>query len=136
MLLKDIESSNLFDVGICNKLNEIVSPYIGEDKVFPVFGASETFPFITYTITPITGGHIKQSQLEVKAISDDQYEALQLLSLIDKVFDMEEDNKSLVIDNIHAISSHSGGGELFNDSIQVWEIYHIYILKWRYINNG
>jgi len=116
----------MLEIAIKNILDEIVSPI----KVTPIFGVGEG-PFVTYTVTAIDGGTVKQSQCEVKIIDSDFDNALLIREKILKKLDMEAKDPSLVNRDIILRSGLAGGGPLFNDSIQMWEISCIFIINWR-----
>lgn len=89
-------------------------------------------PGIAYTITPLTGGVVKQSQLEVRVISNDIDNALETNALIEDALDMTQNKKSLEIDGIILRSQQAGGASPnFQDGPQVWEISRYYIITWR-----
>lgn len=93
----------------------------------PSFGTGK-FPIVTYNHAPISGGPVKQSQFEIKIIDDDLDRAIDLREKVNSLLD---NGNAISTANIHLLSSLSGGGQLFNDSIQVWELSAIYIIKWR-----
>lgn len=99
-------------------------------EVTPVFGLGKA-PYLTYIVTPIDGGVVKQSQVEVKIIDDDYDNALEIREKILKKLDMENKEPSLVNSNVVLRSGLAGGGSLFNDSIQMWEVSCIFIINWR-----
>lgn len=120
----------MLEEAIKKYLEELMAPLIGEGKVFPVFGTG-TFPFLTYTITDISGGDVKESQVEIKIIADDYGRSIDLREHISSKLDMNDQSKSIAVDNIVFRSELAGGGQIFNDSIQVWELSRIFIMKWR-----
>lgn len=115
----------MLEIAIKNILEEIT-----ELKVTPVFGVGKA-PYIVYTVTPIDGGIVKQSQVEVKIIDMDFDNGLLVREKILKKLDMENKEPSLVNSNVVLRSGLAGGGTLFNDSIQMWEISCIFIANWR-----
>lgn len=115
----------MLEIAIRNILKEITGL-----KVTPVFGTGKP-PFITYTVTPQHGGAVKESQVEVKIIDSDYDNILGIRENILKVLDFEENKPSLVNGNVVLRSSLSGGGSIFNDSIQMWEESCIFIVDWR-----
>ena len=115
----------MLEIAIKNILEEITKL-----EVTPVFGMGKP-PFITYAVTPIDGGVVKQSQVEVKIIDDDFDNALKIREKILKKLDMENKDPSLVNSNVVLRSGLAGGGSLFNDSIQMWEVSCIFIINWR-----
>lgn len=116
----------MLEIAIKNILNEVVAAI----EVTPIFGVGEG-PFVTYTITPINGGVVKQSQAEIKIIDPDFDNALGIRENILKKLDMEDKEPSLVNHNIVLRSGLAGGGSIFNDSIQMWELSCIFIINWR-----
>lgn len=115
----------MLEIAIKNILDEITGL-----EVTPVFGTGEP-PFVTYTITPHGGGVVKQSQCEIKIIDPDFDNALQIRENILKKLDMEDKEPSLVNSSIALRSALTGGGSLFSDSIQMWEVSTIFIINWR-----
>lgn len=118
------------EVAMKKILEQVVSPIVGRKKVYPVFGTGKP-PFITYTITPVSGGTIKESQVEVKTIDGNIDKAIEIREAITKKLDMTGEIPSLNVGDIVLRSGLSGGGQLFNDSIQMWELSSIFIIKWR-----
>lgn len=102
-------------------------------EVTPIFGVG-LGPFVTYTHTPISGGVVKQSQIEVKIIDNDLDNAIFIRDSITKVLDFTDKMPSLTVNDIHIRSELAGGGSLFNDSIQMWELSLIFIMNWRRLN--
>ncbi|MCS6103470.1 hypothetical protein DWV13_01810 [Clostridium botulinum] len=115
----------MLEIAIKNILDEVTGL-----EVTPVFGVGEG-PFVTYTITPINGGVVRQSQCEVKIIESDFDNALEIREKVLKKLDMEDREPSLVDHDIILRSGLAGGGSLYNDSIQMWEVSCIFIIKWR-----
>lgn len=115
----------MLEIAIKNILEQITGL-----EVTPVFGLGEP-PFLTYTISPIDGGVVKQSQCEVKIIDTDFDNALEIREKILRKLDMEAKDPSLVDHDIVFRSGLAGGGSLFNDSIQMWEVSCIFIINWR-----
>lgn len=120
----------MLEMAIKKLLEGILTPLIGKGKVKPVFGTGKP-PFVTYTVTPISGGRVKESQVEVKFIDKSIDEAMILRESVTGKFDMVQRFPSLVVDDIVLRSVLAGGGQLFNDAIQMWEISSIYIITWR-----
>lgn len=113
-------------------IKTIVENSVKPIKVFPLFGTINP-PFVTYTVTPIEGGTVKTSQVEIKAIASSMEEATNIREKIIKILDMEDNDPSLISNGIHLRSGLAGGGHLFNDSIQTWELSTIFIITWRCI---
>ncbi|MCR0327612.1 hypothetical protein MKA58_09445 [[Clostridium] innocuum] len=91
------------------------------------------YPAIAYKHTPISGGHVKQSQIEVRIIGDDYDELLTIKQKVLDILDQEEDASFCRMGDILYHSELAGGGDLFNDQIQMWECVSLFILTWRCI---
>jgi len=115
--------------------NKELTNLIGNDRFFPIFTTDTEKPSIVYTFTPINGGHIKQSQLELKIIWSDYDQVKEIETNINKIMDMEEDKPFIVYGNTYFRSSLSGGGLLFRDDLQMYEDTLMFIITWR-CNNG
>lgn len=88
-------------------------------------------PGLTYTHTPISSEPINESQYEIKVIDSNLDRALQKRNELIALLNVDTSKPSLVQDNLVFRASLAGGGQLFNDSIQVWELSLIFIVKWR-----
>ncbi|MCI8851227.1 MAG: hypothetical protein HFE82_06790 [Erysipelotrichaceae bacterium] len=96
--------------------------------------ASAPFPAVSYKVTPIQGGVVRSDQLEVRIIGDDYEELSKINRRIIEQLDMEGNKPSILIDRYAMRSSLSGGGTLYNDILGKWELYTIFITKWRKIH--
>ena len=119
----------MLEYALVKILNGIATPLIGGSKVYPVFGTE--IPCITYTSTPVSGTVIKQEQVEIKIIHDDYDEALLIRKAILEKLNMKQEEPSLLIDDITLRSQLAGGGLIFNDGPQFWELSIILIITWR-----
>lgn len=97
-------------------------------KVTPFFSVGP-YPAIVYKHTPVSGGLLLESQLEIRIIGkvyDD------LLNIKQKVVEVL-DNPDMDYKDYEGFSYHSelaGGGDLFNDTIQMWECITIFTMTW------
>lgn len=121
----------MLEYAITSLLNDICAPIIGEDKISPIF--TTEVPGVTYTDTPISTGIVSEDQVEIKIIHDDIDEGLRLKKAISDKFNTKYQDEPLLANDIQIISSLAGGGSIFNDSIQTWELSLIFIMKWRNI---
>lgn len=96
--------------------------------------ASAPFPAVSYKVTPIQGGVVRSDQLEVRIIGDDYEELSKINRRIIEQLDMEGNRPSILIDRYAMRISLSGGGTLYNDILGKWELYTIFITKWRKIH--
>lgn len=122
----------MLEVVIKKILEKLVEPVIGNEKVRPLFSTS--IPGVVYDVKLITEGIIKQSQIEIKIIHEDFDEALKIRKAIIKELNFDLKKPSMQVDDIIFRSELSGGGSLFQDDIQIWEISIIFIVKWRLKN--
>lgn len=109
---------------IDTKLNIIIQPSFVTDV-----------PGYVYVHSPVNSGPVNESQYEIKIIDDDLDRAVHKRDELIKLLNLEKEKTSHCIDDLVFRSSLAGGGQLFNDSIQVWELSLIFIIKWR-LKNG
>ncbi|MBS4535832.1 hypothetical protein GOQ29_09415 [Clostridium sp. D2Q-14] len=102
-----------------------------KDRLFPVFTTNISKPSIVYSTTPISGGHVKQTQLELKIIWSDYDKTKEIETTINKIIDMEEDKSFIAYGSTYFKSSLSGGGILYRDDLQMFENTLIFIIFWR-----
>lgn len=106
-----------------------------KDRLFPIFTTDIESLSIVYNFSPINGGHIKQTQLELKIIWSDYDQVKEIEDKINKIMDMEEDKPFTAYGSTYFKSSLSGGGFLFRDDLQMYEDTLIFMITWR-CNNG
>lgn len=103
-----------------------------KDRVFPVITEDVSDVSCVYQITPQSGGHMKESQMELKIISEDYDECIELGEQLNAIFDMENDQQYIKYKGLMFHSELSGGGMLWNGPYCENTIY--YILNWRKTN--
>lgn len=80
-------------------------------KIYPVFTVDLKNISVVYTVTPLSGGHLKESQLELKVIHSDYDVCVECETKLLDLLDMEEDEPFV---NTGAIRFHSElSGEAF-----------------------
>lgn len=99
-------------------------------RVSPAFSTGP-FPSITYTLSPISEGPIKTSQLEVRVISNQLDECINFRDQIIKLLHKDEQQPSILAGDYVMRAQVSGGGWLFNSDTQMWEYPTIFIITWR-----
>lgn len=102
-------------------------------KLYPVFTTDIKNLSVKYAVTPLSGGHLKQSQLELSVIDSDYDRCQETEALLTSLLDMEGDAAFNVHEGIAFHSSLSGGGVLFNDGCQKYEDTVYFIIDWREI---
>lgn len=109
-------------------LDHILQEY-NIDGIEPIFTTS--IPGVTYTYTPIDEGAINHSQIEIKVIHKDIDEGLEILNRINNALNINAQQKSIITGGIELRPVLSGGGELFSEGPQAWELSSIFIITWR-----
>lgn len=104
--------------------------FLGDkDRIFPLFTTDISKPSIVYNFTPIGGGYIEESQLELKIIWNDYDEILNIRNRLKNILDIKEDKPSIAYANTYFRSKLSGGGLLFLDEIQMYECTMYFLVK-------
>ena len=87
---------------------------------------------VAYTFTDLSAGHLNQSQLTINVICDDYDSGMEMHHKMQELLAMEEDEPFVVFDKIRFRSElSSGGGRIYNEEIQKWELSKYYIIDWR-----
>ena len=120
----------MIHVDIKNYLEENIPELKG--RIYPVMTTDISKVCVIYNITDISAGHVNQSQITFTIISEDFDEGVEMQERIKEVLAMEEDEPYRIYgeSKFHARLS-AGGGNLFNEGPQRWEISKIYIVDWR-----
>lgn len=100
-------------------------------RLYPVFTTDIEHMTVVYKFSPITGGHLKQYQLELKIIGFDYDECLSMENKLVELLDMQEDDAFIRYGERSFHSALSGGGCLFNDGCQMYEETLYFIINWR-----
>lgn len=102
-----------------------------KDRLFPVLTTDITRLSVVYSFTPFSGGHVSQSQLELKVIGGDYDRCKEIERKLTGLLDMEEDMPFITFEGIRFHSSIAGGGVLFNDGCQMYEDTLYFMIDWR-----
>lgn len=105
-----------------------------KNRLYPVFTTDISRLSIAYNFTPVSGGHLKQCQLELKIIDADYDACKGMEAKVMKLLDMEDDNPFVVVNKIQFHSAIAGGGVLFNEGCQKYEDTLYFMIDWRKIN--
>lgn len=100
-----------------------------KDHVFPLFTTDIENMSIVYILSPITGGIVRQSNLELKIIYKDLDETEKVKEDLINIFDTTDQENTISINNDYFTGSLSGGGTIFRDDLQLYENTIIFILK-------
>lgn len=121
-------------------MEELIKQFIEDcipelaEKLYPVFTENTKNLSIKYVVTPLSGGHVKQSQLQLVAIGPDYDECMAARERLCRILDMEPDQAPKRTENLIFHSELSGGGLLFNDAYQMYEDTLYFIIDWRMLN--
>lgn len=103
-----------------------------KDRLFPAMTTDITKLSVAYVFTDISSNHTNQSQLTLNVIWNDYDECMNIHQKLKELFAMDEDEAFVKYNETYFHSELSaGGGILFNDEIQMWEISKYYIINWR-----
>lgn len=100
-----------------------------KDKVYPAFSTNVDDISIVYFISSSYGGYVGQDTLEIRCIHKDYDTAESYKKKIIDIFSTEKENKAAVLSDIAFTGALSGGGAMFNDAYQTWELTAFFILK-------
>ncbi|WP_418751205.1 hypothetical protein [Frisingicoccus sp.] len=100
-------------------------------RLYPVFTADIEHLTVAYRFTPVTGGHLKQYQLELKVIWLDYDECTAVEKELVNLLDMQDDDGFIRYAGVSFHSELSGGGMLFNEGCQMFEDTLYFIISWR-----
>lgn len=116
------------EIDVKNYIDESISL---NGRLFPVFTDDISAPSIVYTFSPVLGGTVKQSQLTLKVIWNDYDECKAIEEKLSDILDHADSDPFIVYNNTKFKSALSGGGVLFNEGLQMYELTLYYIIKWR-----
>lgn len=119
-----------------NEIKNYIEECIPElkDRLYPVFTTDISRMSVTYKFTPLSGGHLKQSQIELRIIDSDYDLCKEMEEKLTHLLDMESDESFVILNGVKFHSAVSGGGALFNDEVQLWEDTLYFIIDWREIH--
>lgn len=102
-----------------------------KNRIFPIYTTDLTKISLVYNFTPLSGGHLKESQMEIKIIHKDYNCCKEVEKKLRELLDIEDDEPFVVTGNTVFHSKIAGGGCLFNDGCQRCEDTLYFIIKWR-----
>ncbi|MFR7440182.1 MAG: hypothetical protein ACLUUG_02375 [Lachnospiraceae bacterium] len=121
-----------------NMMETDIKQYIEEripelnERLFPVLTTDISKLSVVYLFTDISSDHVKESQLTLNVIWSDYDECMEVHQKLKEILAMESDQAFVKYQDTYFHSElSSGGGTLFNDDLQMWEISKYYILNWR-----
>lgn len=100
-----------------------------KDKVYPAFTTIIDDISIVYFANTSSGGYVGQDMLEIRCIHQDYDTAESYKKKMIDIFSTEKENKAVVLPDIAFTGAVSGGGAMFNDAYQTWELTTFFILK-------
>ena len=99
------------------------------DKIYPSFSTTVEDISIIYFISTATGGYVGQDTLEIRCIHPDYDTAERYKKKMVDIFSTENEIKAVVLPDIAFTGAVSGGGAMFNDTYQTWELTTFFVLK-------
>ena len=99
------------------------------DKIYPSFSTTVEDISIIYFISTAAGGYVGQDTLEIRCIHPDYDTAESYKKKMVDIFSTEKENKAVVLPDIAFTGAVSGGGAMFNDAYQTWELTTFFVLK-------
>ncbi len=96
-----------------------------KDRVYPGFTTKIDQTSVVYLISTPAGGEVSQDNLELRVISNDYDEAEEVKQQLIQIFNRET---AAILDEIAFTGELSGGGFLYRDDLQMWELTIIFIL--------
>ena len=99
------------------------------DKIYPSFSTTVEDISIIYFISTAAGGYVGQDTLEIRCIHPDYDTAESYKKKMIEIFSTEKENKAVVLPDIAFTGAVSGGGAMFNDTYQTWELTTFFVLK-------
>ncbi|MHC5248820.1 hypothetical protein [Enterococcus sp. LJL90] len=98
-------------------------------RIYPAFTTKIDQLSVVYIISTSSGGVVGQDALELRIIHSDYDEAEAYKRKLCAIFSTEKTNQAVVLPSISFTGSLSGGGFLFRDDLQMWELTAFFILK-------
>ena len=114
----------MFEQVIYSELEQVFG-----DMVYPIIGGK--LPCVTYKAAPISCGALNESQIEIRVISKDYDEALEMAEKVKGIFSADSNKDFKASGSIVYRGVLSGGGILFNDEYGAYFHTLFFILKWR-----
>lgn len=116
--------------------NEELINLIGKDNLYPIFTTVIDYTSLVYNFKHLTGGLVKQSQLELRIISNDYDFAKIIEGCLIKILDRDGAEIYIPYGNTFFRCELSGSGCLYRDDLQMYENTLFFIVKWRKIKNN
>ena len=98
-------------------------------KIYPSFSTTVEDISIIYFISTASGGYVGQDTLEIRCIHPDYDTAESCKKKMVDIFSTEKENKAVVLPDIAFTGAVSGGGAMYNDAYQTWELTTFFVLK-------
>ena len=114
----------MFEQVVCSELEQVFG-----DMVYPIIGGK--LPCITYKAAPVSCGALNESQIEIRVISKNYDEALEMAEKVKEIFSADSNKDFKSNGSVVFRGALSGGGILFNDEYGAYENTLFFILKWR-----
>lgn len=106
------------------------------DRLYPVMVVDpDDGVNVAYTFSEVSRDHLSQSQLTLNVICEDYDTGMKIHEKISGILAMEEDVPFVMYGGTRFRSELiPGGGRLYNEEIQLWELKRYYKIDWRNTN--
>ncbi|GBD74248.1 hypothetical protein TEHN7126_2209 [Tetragenococcus halophilus subsp. halophilus] len=98
-------------------------------NVYPAFTTDVKNTSVVYTISTPQGGHVTSDNVELRVIGKDYDEVEDIKQQLIDLFSTEKNGKAVVLDRVAFTGTLSGGGFIYHDDLEMWDITSIFILK-------
>lgn len=119
---------------LSHKIKKILDEATGL-KFSPVIGISESYPIASYSLSDYSDECIKQSQLEVRLVSEDYDELESLREKIKNKLHSQTESAGLKVDE-YFLRAKIFGGSINSIGDGVFESTQFFIINWRKYNGN
>lgn len=98
-------------------------------NVYPAFTTDIENTSVVYSISTPKGGHVTSDNVELRVIGKDYDEVEGIKQQLIDLFSTEKTGIAVVLDRVAFTGTLSGGGFIYHDDLEIWDITSIFILK-------
>lgn len=98
-------------------------------NVYPAFTTDIENTSVVYSISTPQGGHVTSDNVELRVIGKDYDEVEGIKQQLIDLFSTEKTGMAVVLDRVAFTGTLSGGGFIYHDDLEIWDITSIFILK-------
>lgn len=98
-------------------------------NVYPAFTTDIENTSVVYSISTPRGGHVTSDNVELRVIGKDYDEVEGIKQQLIDLFSTEKTGIAVVLDRVAFTGTLSGGGFIYHNDLEMWDITSIFILK-------